>query len=580
MLSNKYVDTSIQKGGVPGVPGCIEHSSMIWEAIQRAKKRRLSLYVVWLDLANAYGSVPHQLIWKTLETHHVPRHVVQIIQTYFDGFMMRFSTKTYTTKWVPLEVGIAMGCAISPSLFVLAMQLLLNAVGSNVPEAHLGKGLYMPSLKAFMDDTTLVMNRRPVVQNTLDTFNSLLGWCRMAFKPAKSRSLALVKGKVCSDVSFVVAGQRVPTVSEEPVKSLGRVFNDSLTDKNQESDTVRQAVEGLQVIGEAPLQGRFKVWLFQFVLLLLLWPLTIYEIGLPTVEGLEKKVNRFIRSWLGLPPGMSSVALHSKSAKLRLPLRSIVEEYKVSKIRTQWMLNNSADIRIREVKPLLRTKRKFKAQDEINKSVSELTFEEMRGPIQTGRHAVGWNHFAKWSESCSAIRAELIIRERRREMESERVTKAVQQSQQGRWTTWEDVVQRSISWNEIWKMSPYRLAFVIRSIYDQLPSTDNLRRWGLTEDCKCELCGESETLHHVLSNCKYALDNGRYTWRHNKVLKEVVEATKMAVARANSRKIILQRKVYFLREGFSLPCKKHKPLRGETFSQRPTIGPSQPTSKA
>ena len=83
-------------------------------------------------------------------------------------------------------------------------------------------------------------------------------------------------------------------------------------------------------------------------------------------------------------------------------------------------------------------------------------------------------------------------------MERERVTKAVQQSQQGRWATWEDVVQRSISWNEIWKMSPYRLAFVIRSIYDQLPSRDNLRRWGLTEDCKCELCGESETLHHVL----------------------------------------------------------------------------------
>ena len=67
-----YVNTSIQKVGVPGVPGCIEHS-MIWEAIQRAKRRRLSLYVVWLDLANAYGSVPQQLIWKTLETHHVSR---------------------------------------------------------------------------------------------------------------------------------------------------------------------------------------------------------------------------------------------------------------------------------------------------------------------------------------------------------------------------------------------------------------------------------------------------------------------------------------------------------------------------
>ena len=198
------------------------------------------------------------------------------------------------------------------------------------------------------------------------------------------------------------------------------------------------------------------------------------------------------------------------------------------------MLNNSADIRIREVKPLVRTKRKFKAQDEIDKSVSELRFEEIRGPIQTCRHAIGWNHFAKWSESCSAVRAELTIRERTREMERERVTKTVQQSQQGRWTTWEDVVQRSISWNEVWKMSPYRLAFVIRSIYDQLPSKGNLRRWGLTEDYKCELCGESEILYHVLSNCKYVL-NGRYRGRHNKV-----------------------RKVYFLREGFSLPYKKNK----------------------
>ena len=124
------------------------------------------------------------------------------------------------------------------------------------------------------------------------------------------------------------------------------------------------------------------------------------------------------------------VALYSKSAKLRLPLRSIVEEYKVSKIWTQWMLNDSVNIRIHKVKLLLRTKRNFKAHVEIDKSVSELTFEEMRGPIQTGRHAVRWNHFPKWSEPCSMVRAGIIIQERRREMERKRVTmyKAMQQA--------------------------------------------------------------------------------------------------------------------------------------------------------
>ena len=138
---------------------------------------------------------------------------------------------------------------------------------------------------------------------------------------------------------------------------------------------LQQTIKGLQAIEAAPMQGRFKMWLLQFVLLArLLWPLTIYGIGLSVVEELERKVNRYTRKWLGLPPALSSVALYSRSTSLRLPLMSIVEEYKLSKIRTQWMLNKSADSRIREVKILLRSGRKFREQNEIDESVAELMF--------------------------------------------------------------------------------------------------------------------------------------------------------------------------------------------------------------
>ena len=123
------------------------------------------------------------------------------------------------------------------------------------------------------------------------------------------------------------------------------------------------------------------------------------------VEKLERKVYLYTRKWLGLPPALSSIALFSRSTSLRLPLRSIVEEYKLSKIRTQWMLNNSAVSRIREVKPLLRSGRKFRARNEIDESVAELTFEEVRGPTQTDRHAVGWNHLPKCSQASSSTRA-------------------------------------------------------------------------------------------------------------------------------------------------------------------------------
>ena len=107
------------------------------------------------------------------------------------------------------------------------------------------------------------------------------------------------------------------------MKSLRWAFDADLSDKKQEAVVKKQCQEGMEAIDRAPLPGKFKVWLLQFVVLpRLLWPLTIYEIGLPFAESLEKSVNRKVRIWLGLPPGLSSVALYSNSAWLRLPLRS------------------------------------------------------------------------------------------------------------------------------------------------------------------------------------------------------------------------------------------------------------------
>ena len=56
MISNNYIDTSVQKGGIPGFSGCVEHTSTLTQLLHEARIRNNSLTVVWLDLANAYGS--------------------------------------------------------------------------------------------------------------------------------------------------------------------------------------------------------------------------------------------------------------------------------------------------------------------------------------------------------------------------------------------------------------------------------------------------------------------------------------------------------------------------------------------
>lgn len=64
LLANEYVNTSVQKGGVPGFLGCLKHTSVMSQVIKEAKTNTSTLSVVWLDLAKAFK------ISGTLLLHH------------------------------------------------------------------------------------------------------------------------------------------------------------------------------------------------------------------------------------------------------------------------------------------------------------------------------------------------------------------------------------------------------------------------------------------------------------------------------------------------------------------------------
>ena len=46
MINNGYVNTLIQKVGVPGFSGCIEHTTMLWNQIKMAKNNKTELHVI------------------------------------------------------------------------------------------------------------------------------------------------------------------------------------------------------------------------------------------------------------------------------------------------------------------------------------------------------------------------------------------------------------------------------------------------------------------------------------------------------------------------------------------------------
>ena len=122
------------------------------------------------------------------------------------------------------------------------------------------------------------------------------------------------------------------------------------------------------------------------------------------------------------------------------------------------------------------------------------------GAVQSGKRGLGWTSWKSWSDSSSQERRKMVVDELKAAAEEDRRAAAVQQPQQGAWTRWDDVVVRRLTWADLWKIEQVRIGFLIRSVYDVLPSPTNLVRWKLAEIPNCNLCSKRGTLHHILSS--------------------------------------------------------------------------------
>ena len=81
-----------------------------------------------------------------------------------------------------------------------------------------------------------------------------------------------------------------------------------------------------------------------------------------------------------------------------------------------------------------------------------------------------------------------------------------------------------VTWKSfIWSVPRGVAKFAINAGLNTLPSADNLKRWGKRTSDLCTVCslGRKQTLNHILSYCSVALEQGRYTWRHNSVLRTI-----------------------------------------------------------
>ena len=178
MVKNNFISKSIQKGFLAGVSGCLEHSFALMEALKEARTVHRQIVVTWIDLANAYGSVRHNLIQFALNWYHVPLLIQKIIFDYYEKLCAMVITQKWSTGFFLFDIGLFQGCVLSTILFDCVFQLLIDFLKPLQPLGYSFKAA--PSVtslvKAYADDLTLVTHNMSDNQNAIDKTKLWLEW--------------------------------------------------------------------------------------------------------------------------------------------------------------------------------------------------------------------------------------------------------------------------------------------------------------------------------------------------------------------------------------------------------------------
>jgi len=127
LQQNKFMDTTIQKGGISGQKYAIfEQYYKLKNVVKDANKKSKTCAVLFLDISNAFGNLSLQQLHKVLEFYGVDNKFIAYLKQYYDNleyFVDLAGTKTENFKWVD---GLIQGCPMSPLLFVLCINYILK----------------------------------------------------------------------------------------------------------------------------------------------------------------------------------------------------------------------------------------------------------------------------------------------------------------------------------------------------------------------------------------------------------------------------------------------------------------------
>ena len=343
----------------------------------------------------------------------------------------------------------------------------------------------------------------------------------LVIKPKKCRSLSILKGKTVNitfNLKDEALGQNVDidSVIEKPLKFLGSEVCGVNTPSAMFASLFEKLKEKLENIEKSTLRGEYKVKIYsRYAIPSLRFYFSVHQIHQGHEDKLDTLARSYLKKWLGIQKhGVTDTAIfHPYMLNIKTPSQVYNEAhagtYAIVRSKGDVIVNHALDSRLERESAWTR------------KHSTTVSMQQMwQDNIEQNRLQPPYEEDTFANKRTNALNAKKAMQGSvKSKTISDWNTRVQKLTFQGDFIKLLIDEKENVTWQSISNNIPKGvLSFALKACPNGLNTPDNLKRWGIRKTDKCDLCKGRGSLEHILNWCPIALNEGRFTWRHNSVL--------------------------------------------------------------
>lgn len=296
-----FVKQSIRQKGFTAEDGCRSNTLILEKAIEVMKGLQGGIVVV-ADVSKAFDTVPHSAIKLALERKGVPRHIVKLIEEMYAECVTSIKGPAGQSVVIKLERGVKQGDPLSPLLFNLIMDPIINKIDEDGNGVTIGESDL--AILAFADDIVVLGKDQRAAQAKVGELDNYMRKLGMSLSVPKCSAFEIISGNktwFARNPNLHIRGEEIPGVeADEVFNYLGTRFGPwTGLQRGKEIPKIADAIRNVRSLSLKPYQ---KVDVIAtYILPHFMYELTASPPAAGTLEALDNSIRVQIKEILKLP---------------------------------------------------------------------------------------------------------------------------------------------------------------------------------------------------------------------------------------------------------------------------------------